>query len=433
MSIKVTREFYFEFRLLSENQSDEFMSTKTESIGTIMGRNNPETPATDNTLFDPDWHDRVSCRTSYTTLARVHIVDDEEFVHNIILNRSREEYPDPYLRNVYDPSVLRRYWRRVKKATDNYVPVNSEEEQEIQEFREREHERVNEQLGYINYPTPDEYGFSTDAHWDIMQGADSKEPKILNWLYRMPLSHLRYLAGWFEVNQWSTDSKVFNSIRYVRGDPTVGFSDTLDVEDYAEKDTDNIHLEDTQGEKISVVSGTSIDVIVDEIDNAINKYAGFPVAVGLANMSNLSNMATEETSGGFATVNGSVNIQSFNVKWENGGESWNTIIHEFFHQIQFGLSLYDTRTNDNADWEITSDSTDIECDVSDYGFIPELMHRMINVWEDFCENPVHHLEDYQKKNMNEFYAVAFEAYHEEREELRKVQPEVYKIIDDLMK
>lgn len=396
-----------------------------------MGISNPETPATDNTLFDSDWHDRISCRTSYITLARVYIKDDEEFVHNVILDRNKEEYPDPYLRNVYDPSILRRYWMRIKEATDNYKP-DKEEKQDIEEFRERERERVNEQLGYINYPTPDEYGFSTEAHWDIMQGVDSKDPRVLNWLYRIPLSDLRYLAGWFEVNQWSTGTEVFNSIRYVRGDPTVDFFNTLDIEDYNEKNTEDIYVEDTEGEQLEVVPGTDIDVIIDQIDSVINKYDGFPVAVGMAKMSNLSNMATEKTSGGVATVSGSVNIQSFSVNWENGGESWNTIAHEFFHQIQFGLSLYDTRTNDDSEWEITPDSTDVEIDTPEYGSIPEIMDRMITVWEDFCENPVHYLEDYQKKNMNEFYAVAFEAYHEEPEELRKVQPKVYDIIEDLM-
>lgn len=407
------------------------MSTKTEQIDT-MGHNSQETPATDNTLFDPDWHDRVSCRTSYTTLARVHIEDDEKFVRDIILDRNMDEYPDPYLRNVYDPSVLRRYRERVNKAVENYETTNEEEKQQIEEFCERERKRVNEQLGYIHYPTPNEYGFSEDAHWEILDGVDSEDPKILNWLYRMPLSDLRYLAGWFKVNDWSPGSEVFNSIRYVRGDPTVSFHNTLEIEDYNQKDTENIHIESSEGEKLNVISGTNIDVITNEIDRVIDKYAGFPVAVGMAKMSSLSNMATEETSGGVATVTGSVNIQSFNVEWEDGGESWNTIAHEFFHQIQFGLSLYDTRTDDDAEWEITEDSPNVEYDLPKYGTLTDIMNRMVTVWQEFCENPVHCLEDYQKKNMNEFYAVAFEAYHEEPEELRKVQPKVYDIIDDLM-
>lgn len=415
-----------------ESQSNGFISTDSQVESITMDLSNPETPVTDSTRFDSDWHDRVSLRSSYITLARVHVEEDEKFVHDIILDRNKKEYPDPYLANVYNSSVLRRYLNRVKEAVENYTPKDSEERQEVNEFLEREKKRVREQLGYINYPTPDEYGFSTDSHWDIMQGADSKDPKVLNKLYRMPLSDLRYLAGWFKVNQWSTGSKVFNSIRYVRGDPTVSFFNTVEVEDYSEKDTDDIVVKDDEGEELKVVSGTSIDVIVDEIDRLIDEYDGFPVGVGMAKMSDLSNMATEETTGGLATVSGSVNIQSFNVDWEDGGESWNTIAHEFFHQMQFGLSLYDTRTTDDEDWEITADSTDVEHDVFEYGFVPETMDRMIAVWEEFCEKPVHYLEDYQKKNMNEFYAVAFEAYHEEPEELQKVQPKVYDIIEDLM-
>lgn len=392
----------------------------------------PETPATANTRFDPDWHDRVSCRTSYTTLARIHINDDEKFVRDVILNRNKEEYPDPYLRNVYDPSILKRYWSRVKEATDNYAPESYEERKEIDEFREREHKRVNTQLGYISYPTPDKYGFSVDAVRDICVGVRDRDVKILNWLYRIPLSHLRYLAGWFELNTWRTGSEVFNSIRYVRGDSAIDISDTLDTEDYAEKDTSQIRVIDDGGEDLDITSGLSIDYIIEQIDNLIDEYRGFPVAVGLANMSKLSNMSTEKTNGGSATVRGSVNIQSSNVNWENGGESWNTVAHEFFHQVQFSLSLYDTRSNDDPEWKITEDSTDIECDICEYGIMNSIMQRMISVWVDFCNEPIHYLEDYQKKNMNEFYAVAFEAYYEDAEELRKVQPKVYNIIDDLM-
>lgn len=408
------------------------MSIRVQSTVTTMGLSNPESTATDNTLFDPDWHDRVSYRTSYITLARIHIEDDEEFVHDVILDRNMDEYPDPYLRNVYDPSVLQRYWERVKQATENYQPNSDEEKQEIEKFRKREKERVNQQLGYIHYPTPDEYGFSQDAHWDIMEGVSSKDLEVLKWLYRMPLSDVRYLAGWFKVNEWRPGAEVFNSIRYVRGDPTVDIFNTLEVEDYSQKDTGSIRVEDSDGERIEVVSGTEIEFVIDEIERIIDEYDNFPVAVAMANMTDLSNMSTEETNGGLATVGGSVNIESLTVNWEDGGESWNTIVHEFFHQVQFGLSLYDTRTNDDAEWEITVDSTNVEYDVPEYGSIPEIMDRMITVWEDFCENPVHCLERYQKKNMNEFYAVAFEAYHEEPEKLRKVQPRVYDIIEDLM-
>lgn len=391
------------------------------------------TPATNDSRRDETWHGRrVSHKNDYHTLARVHIQDDARFVHDVILDRNEREYPDPCLRDVFTPSILRRYWGRICEATTSYTPNNEAEAEQIAEFREEERERVHEQLGFINYPNPDEYGFDGEFMRELDGGVDGK-PEVINRLYRMPLKHLRYLSGWYAVNGYKTSPKPFNSIRYVRGDPTVDFQNTTDLVD-AEDETINKPVILVNGKVVDMNSGLDVDFIRAKFDKflqeCITKYDPLLVAFGLVKMDKVTNFNSPETDGGRATSRGEINIQTLTVSWDEG-TSWNTIAHEFFHHIQYSLKLSDQSASGHEEWELTE--PDVEVEECEWEPLSEVQQQMVSLWEDFCaEKPSNILREYQQKNMNEFYALAFEAYFEEPEVVRKTQPRVYNLIERLV-
>lgn len=379
------------------------------------------------------------------TRARVHIEDATEFVENVILNRDEHEYPDPYLREVSDAELLQQYLKRIYTAINSYTAID-EESETIKEFYQRERERINAQIGRLTVPHPSEhgidesiigqlemnnyrtgYGFSRrEMPWELYEDLFNK----------VSLRDLRILSAYLTAktrnansnsNGYRKNVRVVNAIRYVRGDETVSLRNILQfipIEEMKER-----MCVEVDGEEVELEEGVPFEEIESELATLLEHFDTMEVALALANIGRVTNYHNPKISNGRYN-NTKMNI-SHRIDKKTGGTERNVIAHELFHSLQDIIGTLDICTLGDA---VELDASPDEW--SPIGFPPVDRHEESQVtvkelWFKLRNGQIEPLCEYQTKNINEMFAVAFEAFIENPQVLEEKQPEVYNYINTL--
>lgn len=378
-----------------------------------------------------------------TTRARLHIKDDSEFVTKIITNRDKSAYPDPYLREVDDVDLLKQYLTRIKTAIESYTPESNEESEVISEFYQREQERVNAQIGRLTVPHPSEHGLDSEFV-DRLERKTKRtgygvSRRSMPWdiyetLYEdCSLRELRVLSAYFKAKKRKESSvmpsqkmRVLNSIRYVRDDPTVSLDNILTfvpIEEMQEK----MRVE-VDGEVVDLEEGVPFDEIKEELERVISEIPCLKVALALANIGQVANYHNPRIS------NGRYNVINTNISHRMGKTEKterNVIAHEFFHSLQDITATRDLCMQGNA---VEFDASPDEW--NPIGFpscdrYPNVQKEVKELWFKLRNGRINPLCEYQMKNIDEMFAVGFEAYLENPDVLKKKQPSVYEHFETL--
>lgn len=378
------------------------------------------------------------------TKARIHIESDSAFVNDIILDRDSSEYPDPYIRNLEDGTLLSNYLTRVITAIRSYTPENDEEEAIIADFFNREQERVNEQLGIINTPHPTKCEIAKETV-DTLENNKLKTGYVFSqrdipWetyetLYNdLSIRDLRILAAHFKTKtnmkgreKEGKNTRIVNSIRYVRGDPTVSLENIIAFVPI-EQVKEDMAIE-IDGEQIELTEGVPFEVIKDNLTKTLRKFPTLETALALANIGKITNYHNPRIS------NGLYNTRETNISEaipKTGDTERNVVAHEFFHSLQDVTATRDLHAQGNAvEFESEPDSWDpiVYPDATRH---TETQREVKHLWFKFRNGGMPKLCDYQTKNVDEMYAVAFEALVENPEVLQEQQPEVYRHFNYLL-
>lgn len=377
--------------------------------------------------------------------ARLHIDDDTEFINSVVIDRNPSEYPDPYLREVFDADLLSDYLTRVRQAITSYTPDSDEEATACREFYAREHERVNAQIGRLTFPAPDTpgladllsqfdhsglntgYGLSgRDIDWDVYDK-----------LFTSDLDDLRYLAAHYKVHHRNhgggqtshIELRVMNAIRYVRGDPTVSLENVIT---FADIDSATEHLTiEIGGDPIELTRGMSFANIKAELERLNDMFTSLPIALAFANIGKLTNYHHPKI------ANGHYNYFDTNISApiteKTGNTHRNIVAHEFFHSLQDIIGTRDMMVGNTAvDFGASPDEWDVVVFPNVKERFADIHKQVKHQWFQFRTGDIPELCEYQTKNIHEMYAVAFEAYIENPDTLREHQPQVYDLLDTLV-
>lgn len=380
--------------------------------------------------------------------SRIHIHDHNEFVNKIILDRDHSAYPDPFMREVEDRSLLELYLKRIIKAIRYYDADNESEINSISEFYDREQERINHHIGRLKYPDPCEFDISLNfiqkiKNVDLQTGYTSVRGidwDVLDELYNLQINKLRYLSGYFLLNKNVTDCRIIdrkvriiNSIRYIKADPTIDIENFIRFVPLSEiKDELTIKVND---EPVNLEKGVQKSRIKEEIDRLFDIVDGsLKLALALANISEITNYYNPKLNCG--------SYDSFTINFgkiiKNEDEtcefSRNIFAHEIYHSLQDITGSKDMiNSSENVSLDKTPDEWDkVVLPEVDREDLSEINDNMIIEWFKFRQN-TDYLCEYQTKNMSELYAVAFEAYVEDRELLKEEQPQIYELIEESIK
>lgn len=378
--------------------------------------------------------DQMARLTRRHTRARIHIESDTEFVENVILNRNEHEYPDPYLRNLNQPDVLFRYWKRIRTAVKNYTPSTENERDTIRVFVDREQERINTHIGALTIPAPEEYGIDADvvhAFRNVRLNIAGIGGRKIDWenlqtLYSASLDTLRYFSAYASVTNLCSDEQVniCNAFRYAKGDSTISLTNIVDIED----DPFAVPFDYTvDGEKISLFESDFVpEYISFEYDNLRDRIGGFIFGTALATISDMYLYNNNRIAHGMHRDGSIAYRRPFLIRERN------IIYHEFFHAIQNILGVIDMNAEDsNVDLDGEYQSTEFDT-LSNDSPLKGIQADMIVLWREFFNGEIDALCEYQTKNVHEFFAVAFEYYMEVPEKLKSEQPDVYELIDSVV-
>lgn len=385
--------------------------------------------------------DDLNTRNRRSVRARVHLTNDTEFVNKVILDRNASEYPDPYLREINDADLLSNYLTRIKTAITNYTPADTEEKELIDAFHNRESHRVNAQLGRITVPDPVEHGVpehivETLDHEGLNTGYGFSRGRDFLWdefetLYtECSLRDLRVLAAYFtakkrkekedEGDKHDSSVRIVNAIRFVRGDPTVdleGFLTFLPIESVRK----DIFTEDS--EKLELEEGVPFDKIKDELTHIANKFSSLKTALALANIGRITNYHHPKLANGVYNSRETNISEAMNEK--TGDTHRNVVVHEFFHSFQDIIATRDLAAEGNC---VNFDANPSEWEpvvFPEASRHTDTQKRAKRLWFEFRNGDIPELCEYQTKNIDEMFAVAFEALVENPETLQEKQPRVF--------
>jgi len=375
--------------------------------------------------------------------ARIHISDHEEFIHSVVIDRNKGEYPDPFLRNINDEELLKRYFQRIRAAIKAYTPENEDEKRQCREFIQRERQRVNAQRGRIRFPsaTALNIGDIVERTMCLRTGykfADRCIPwETLETLYEWPLRDLRRLSAYFFI-QRNTDytsltkkARIINAIRLVRGDPTVDIQNVIEfvpVEEFL--DTHSVRVD---GESLDLDEGLSFSTIQTELKRIADYVSGLIPALAFAQIGEVTNYTHEKISAGsHGPLRMHIGRDMDMVDKETTGRR-NVVAHEYFHAVQEVLGAKDINA---ADDRVVFDAAPPEWE--EIIFFPvereqvlQIQQQMQELWFRFRSGDFKPLCEYQTKNIHEFFAVAFECLFEHPEVLQEKQPSVYDLLTDI--
>lgn len=367
-------------------------------------------------------------------------VTGEEFIENIILSRDAHEYPDPYLHALGDVELLKQYKEHVESVISEYEPASENEAEQCQEFLSRERKRANSQIARLTFPKPESHGLDTEFVFSVkkLKGVDLEHLDVLHKLYTLPLEKLRYLSAWFQVNASpevtveSSQAILINSIRFAKGDPTISIANIIKR---AEIDIpEQLIITDEDGNQLDIVEGVDETTIVNELELLVDKFPGFTTALAVANTTRITNWKVEDSGVNGEYAGSHMNISQLSHNPDDADYTVNVVAHEFFHAMQDALGCMAVNTkNDWVDFDASPDeweSLEFPQLPSSHP-LPDIQSRMQHAWFEFRQSGTP-LREYQQKNINECYAVAFEAYVESPRLLKNSQPKIYSIIEDMV-
>ena len=374
--------------------------------------------------------------------ARTHL-DTDEFINKLVLDRDASEYPDPFIRDVDDVSLLKQYLSLTVNAIRSYTPSDDEEAEACREFRLREQKRVNAQIGRLTFPEPTD-GDLPDLLTRLEHAQFSTgyliHPRDISWnvyadLYTRPIDDLRHLAAYFRASEWplggakfSKPLRILNAIRYVRDDPAVSLNNIVS---FASLEEVKEHLLiERDGEPVELTEGVEFDRIEEGLNELADRFDSLIVALAFANIGKITNYRYEGAANG---VYKSLETNFSELIGDTDVIPRNIVAHEFFHSIQDIIGAREMMVHNDAvelqqspdEWEVLvyHDVTD------DLSGIHETMKQQ---WFEFRLGNITPLCEYQTKNINELFAVAFELYVEDPDALNESQPQIYSTLSTLL-
>lgn len=378
--------------------------------------------------------DQMARLTRRNIRARIHIESDAEFMNSLVFDRDSHEYPDPYPPNIQEPEILIRYRRRIHTAVQNYTPKCNYERKRIEEFVAKEQERLNKRIGGITMPSPEEYGVDSKiltAFRKARLSIGGLSGRTVTWdhlrtLYSASIDTLRYLSAYASVAKHCSDEQVTicNAFRYAKGDSKISFTNVVEIEDNPFAVPFGYTVD---GEEVPLFeSKFDSEYISFEYDNLRDRLDGFIFGVALGALSNIYLFNNSRLAHG-AHKDGTISYRRPFLTRDR-----NIIFHEFFHVIQNLFSAIDSNIQDS------SVDLDGEYQPTEFGYVEDnspfvgVQADMLVLWRQFFADDIDALCDYQKKNVHEFFAVAFEYYVEVPEKLKREQPDVYDLIETIV-
>lgn len=372
------------------------------------------------------WDDDVTpCDRKFK--ARLHLDVGEEFVKTIIIDRDKFAYPDPWVTNTDNVELLKRYYHHVIRSAEMYTPENKSEESDINQFVEREQERINKRIAQLEFPTPTEW--NSDISTAVCKAFYGLIENKLQWenlrvIDTCELSTLRYFSAYGRLFSDAIET-VANAFRYAREDPTISLDACVEINE----NIVNYPMSHTVGgEEIDLYESNLVpEYIKMEYRNIRDTISDFVFA------SALITHPTIYLVDHFKIANGSHSETYVRYGRPLYNEDRNIVFHEFFHRIQSTFNAIDhTAKGNNVDLD-SDNATDVTyMDVKDASPFVGFQEEMIDMWEQFVNSERNVLCEYQGKNIDEYFAVAFEYYMCSPETLKTKQPDVYGLIDRIV-